>query len=143
MILLDTDVVYALTDRRDGHHSRCRTWLTSVREPLLVPPTVVAEACCVINRELGAHAEAAFLDDVGVGLGYPYRLVEINNNDMRRMADLVRQYAGRRLGGTDASLIALSERLAVTTIATLNGHGFAHVKPRHVAVLRCVPDTIA
>lgn len=143
MILLDTDVVYALTDRRDAQHTRCASWITAIHEPLMVPPTVLAEACCVIHRELGAKAEAAFLDDVGVGLGYPYRLVEINNNDMRRMADLVRQYAGHGLNGTDASLVALAERLAVTTIASLNGSSFARVKPRHVAVLRCVPDALA
>jgi hypothetical protein len=32
------------------------------------------------------------------------------------MAELVRRYADRRLGGTDASVIAVCERLSVVTV---------------------------
>jgi hypothetical protein len=36
------------------------------------------------------------------------------------MAELVETYASLRLGGVDASVIAVAERLNVATIATLN-----------------------
>jgi hypothetical protein len=35
-----------------------------------VPPTVVAEACCLIDKYLGPAAEAAFLDSIGTGDNY-------------------------------------------------------------------------
>ena len=55
------------------------------------------------------------------------------------MAELVRRYAGRHLGGTGASLIAVCERLAIVTVATVNLRDFANVRPRHVAALTTVP----
>jgi hypothetical protein len=36
------------------------------------------------------------------------------------MTELVRRYADRNLGGTDASVIAVCERLAIVTVATVN-----------------------
>jgi hypothetical protein len=54
------------------------------------------------------------------------------------MAELVRRYADRRLGGTDASVIAVCERLATVTVATVNLRDFANVRLRHVAALATV-----
>jgi uncharacterized protein len=61
------------------------------------------------------------------------------DSDLRRMAELVRRYADRRLGGTDASVIAICERLKIATVATVNRRDFANVRPRHVASLAIVP----
>jgi predicted nucleic acid-binding protein len=104
-----------------------------------VPPTVVAEACYLIDRYLGPAAEAAFLDSVGIGDKYAFQLAGLTDTDLRRMAELVRRYADRHLGGTDASLIAVCERLAIVTVATVNLRDFANVRPRHVAALATVP----
>lgn len=95
MIVVDTSVLYAVTDRTDYQHLRRREWITTCTEPLLVPPTVLAETCYLIDRGLGAAAEAAFLDDVGVGDAYPYQLVDLVDADVRRMSELVRRYADR------------------------------------------------
>jgi uncharacterized protein len=59
--------------------------------------------------------------------------------DLRRISELVRQYADRRLGGTDASLVAVAERLAITTIATMNRRDFDNVRPRHAPAFTIVP----
>ena len=139
MIVVDTNVFVALADRRDPHHVQCRDWLADCDEPLIVPPTVLAEACYMIDKYLGAESEAKFLDSVGVGPSYRFQLAELVNADVRRMAELVRSYADRRLGGTDASVIAVCERLSVATVATVNRRDFANVRPRHVAALAIVP----
>jgi predicted nucleic acid-binding protein len=139
VIVVDTNVLYALADRRDKYHAACTEWLSGCDEVLLVPPTVLAEACYLIDKYLGPKAEAAFLDGVGLGSDYPFQLAELVDSDLRRMADLVRRYADRRLGGTDASVIAICERLAIVTVATVNLRDFANVRPRHVSVLTTVP----
>lgn len=120
MIVVDTSVLVALTDRDDRHHKRCRTWLAETSERLLIPPTVLAEACYLIDREFGPETEAVFIDDIGMTDESPYELVGLVDADLRRMAELVRQYADRRLGGTDSSIVAICERLGVETVATLN-----------------------
>lgn len=45
----------------------CVRWLVTGRGPVVVPPLVVAEACYLIGRHLGAEAEAVFLDALGPG----------------------------------------------------------------------------
>lgn len=55
------------------------------------------------------------------------------------MAALVEQYADLPLGTTDASLIAVAERLDITEIATLDRRHFTVVRPRHVEAFDLVP----
>lgn len=54
-------------------------------------------------------------------------------------ADLLRRYSDRRLGATDASIIAVAERLGVTRIATLNRRDFDNVRPIHAATFDIDP----
>jgi uncharacterized protein len=55
------------------------------------------------------------------------------------MADLVEQYADLPLGGTDAAVIAIAERLQLDTVATLDRRHFSVVRPSHVESLTLVP----
>ena len=55
------------------------------------------------------------------------------------MADLVEQYDNLPLGGSDASVVALAERLGVTTVMTLDRRHFPVVCPRHVATFTLLP----
>jgi uncharacterized protein len=139
VILVDTNVLYALADRGDKHHARCANWLKRTSDVLMVPVTVLAEACYLIDKTLGPTAEAAFLDSVGTGLEYTFQLVELVDSDLRRMSALVRKYADLRLGGTDASVVAICERLGIVTVATVNLRDFATVRPRHVPAFITVP----
>jgi uncharacterized protein len=139
VILVDTNVLYALADRRDKHHTRCASWLQCTAAVLMVPATVLAETCYLIDRTLGPAAEAAFLDSVGMGPDYTFQLVELVDSDLRRMSGLVRQYADLRLGGTDASVVAICKRLGIVTVATVNLRDFATVRPRHIPAFITVP----
>lgn len=139
MILVDTNVIVALADRSDTAHERCRRWLEEQTDELAFPITVLAEACYLIGRFGGPIAEAQFLDSVGSEPTRQFRPVDLTDADLQRMSELVRQYADRRLGGTDASLVAVAERLGVATIATMNRRDFDNVRPRHVPAFTIVP----
>ncbi len=80
-----------------------------------------------------------FLDSVGTAPDYTFQLVELVDSDLRRMSALVRQYADLRLGGTNASVVAIGERLGIVTIDTVNLRDFAAVRPRHVPAFITVP----
>jgi predicted nucleic acid-binding protein len=55
------------------------------------------------------------------------------------MAELVKQYADFPLGGTDASVIALAERLDAPVVVTLDRRHFMAVAPRHRPAFELVP----
>ena len=97
----------------------------------------------MIDKYLGAEFEAKFLDSVGIGPSYRFQLAELVDADLRRMAELVRRYVDRRLGGTGTSVIAICERLSIATAATVNRRDFANVQPRHVSALVPPGNSIA
>jgi len=141
VILVDTNVAYALIDAAEPDHGRCVRWFARTgRTSLLVSPLVIAETCYLLDRNLGPSAEATFLSSIGAGRTFTYQLVELLPVDVVRVEALVRQYADRRLGGTDASLAAIGERLNVTTIATMNRRDFDNLRPAHIRAFTIVPD---
>jgi uncharacterized protein len=56
------------------------------------------------------------------------------------MADLAERYADLGLGGTDASLVAIAERLGIDRIATFDRRHFTVVRPAHVEAFTLLPD---
>ena len=60
-------------------------------------------------------------------------------DDYGRAADLVEQYADFPLGTVDALIVAIAERLNVTTTFTLDRRHFSVIRPRHVEAFTVVP----
>lgn len=65
--------------------------------------------------------------------------MDLTRADFRRMAELVEQYADLPLGTTDASVVAIAERLAITEIASLDRRHFTLVRPRHLESFQLLP----
>lgn len=55
------------------------------------------------------------------------------------MAELVERYADFPLGGADASVVALAERLEAPVIVTLHRRHFAAVRPSHGEAFELLP----
>jgi uncharacterized protein len=55
------------------------------------------------------------------------------------MADLVNTHESLPLGTTDASVIAVAERLALTDVATSDRHHLTVVRPSHMDALTLLP----
>lgn len=68
-----------------------------------------------------------------------YRIEAPTAVDLRRAADLIEQYADLSLGGTDALVVAIAERLSLTKLATLDRRHFTIVRPSHVDAFALVP----
>ena len=71
--------------------------------------------------------------------GPQMEVADLDIDDWQRIQDLVTAYADLRLGGTDASVIALAERRGALRIATLNRRHFAVVRPRHTDTFELLP----
>jgi uncharacterized protein len=66
-------------------------------------------------------------------------LVDLTTTDIRRAAQLVQTYGDMPLGTTDATVIALAERMGVREVATLDRRHFRVVRPGHVEALTLLP----
>ena len=94
----------------------------------------MAEAAYVLASRHGPRIEAAFLRGLT-----DLEIVAPTAADLVRMADIVEQYADLPLGATDASIVALAERLGAETIITLDQRHFSVIRPRHVERFRLLP----
>jgi predicted nucleic acid-binding protein len=134
LAVVDAGPLYAAADADDHDHRACVVALQREDLRLVVPALVVAEATYFVGRRLGSAAEAAFLRGIGeLDVEGP------SSEDFPRIAELVEQYADFPLGGTDASVIALAERLNTGTIVTLDHRHFAAVAPRHREAFELLP----
>jgi predicted nucleic acid-binding protein len=97
---------------------------------------VLAETGWLLDRQLGPAAEAALYRSVGNG---EIVVEHLSAADWNRVAELTEQYADQHLGGVDAGLVALAERLGITTIASLDLRHFGVVRPKHVKAMSVVP----
>lgn len=123
MILCDTNVLVAAAQRDDLYHSQCANLITEMPrrgETLLIPATVIAEIAHLLGKK-SAAVEATVLRTIA---RKPFELVNLVPDDLVRMAELVTKYDRENIGATDASLVALSERLGVTQIATVDRRDF-------------------
>ncbi|MFD0365012.1 type II toxin-antitoxin system VapC family toxin [Nocardia sp. GCM10030253] len=136
MLIVDTGPLVAYLNRRDTDHARCAELLDSRTDELLVTPYVVTEACYLICKYVGPTAEINIVEAIAAG---DLTQVDITTTDVVRMAELMAQYRGFPLGVTDASVIAISERLGLTEVATLDHRHFHAVTPRHTSAFKLLP----
>jgi len=142
VILFDTGPIVAAAASNDAHYHPCADLLTSLRmtgERLLLPATVAAEVGYLLSERVSPAVESAFLRGVADGDFDP---VDLTASDYERMAELTARYDDLPLGTTDASVIALAERLDITEVATLDRRHFTTVRPRHVESLTLLPERI-
>lgn len=68
------------------------------------------------------------------------RLLAPEPEDFERVVELVEQYQGFPLGVVDAHVMAMAERLNITTIASIDHRHFHAVKLRHCDGLELLPS---
>jgi predicted nucleic acid-binding protein len=136
VLIVDTGVLVAATDRADRFHQRCVELLEAASEPLVTTAMVIAECGYLIERELGSDAESLLYQSI---VDQTLLIEDLTAHDWARVRDLVTMYQTLPLGGTDASLIAIAERLGQTTIATLDHRHFTVVRPAHVEAFELIP----
>lgn len=132
--ILDAGPLYAAADLNDAAHTPCAALLRRSDIELVVPALTIAEAAYFIGRRLGSRTEVLFLESLR-----QLTIEAPSFDDLGRMAQLVDQYADFPLGTTDASIIALAERLGVETIITLDRRHFGAVRPRHCESFSLLP----
>jgi hypothetical protein len=125
-LLVDTGVIYALADRRDAWHARVQTYLRKHPDTLLAPVTVLPAVAYLLRDRIGAVAELAFIRSIALG---EIAVESLQRSDVSRAEALMSTY--EELGFVDATVIAMAERMKMTSIATTDRRHFAAVRPAH------------
>jgi predicted nucleic acid-binding protein len=135
LAVVDANALVAVADARDPNREVVTAVLARSDLILVMPAMVIAEATYFIADRLGPLGEAGFLAGMA-----QFEVEAPLREDWARISELVYQYRNFPLGGTDASVIALAERLNTDVIITLDRRHFAAVRPRHVPAFHILPD---
>lgn len=127
-VLVDSGPLYALFDRDDAFHGPVRTWFATNRCPLVTNAAVITEVTYLLGRWCGVDHQLLFLEF----LQQPGWLVEPLAPDLPRIHALMDRYRNLPADFTDASLVAMSERLRCKAVATTDRRDFSVYCPAHV-----------
>jgi predicted nucleic acid-binding protein len=135
LAVVDSGPLLAALNRADPDHGRCLEVLEEPSLRLVVPALCVAEVSYLVGRQLGPQTEAAFLRGLEqLDIRAP------SGQDWHRIAALVEDYADLPLGGTDASVVTLAERLNTDLIVTLDRRHFDVVRNIDGRRFRLLPE---
>lgn len=140
MIVCDTGPLVAAAIKNDARHHECVDLFTALylaQRRILVPGTVAAEVGYLLARDGGPTVEAQFLTSMADATLWP---IELTRDDYQRAAELVLRYQDLPLGTTDATVIAVCERLNLTEVARLDHRHLSLVRPRHIKALTLLPE---
>lgn len=121
----DTGFIVALTNSSDLFHNSAREIFANFSQ-IILPQTTLTEICFLLRRDVGGTIVSRFLDRLSYSR---IQLVNLNDNDIKRTAQLLRQYQDSRIDFVDASVMAVVERLDIRTILTLDRRDFGIVRP--------------
>lgn len=132
--VVDAGPLYAAIDSSDDYHLSSISALESTDLHLIIPTLVITEVTYIVNSRLGPKVEAEFLRGLS-----GFDIEQPSANDWPRIADLVNEYADFPLGGVDASVVAIAERLQANTLITLDKQHFSVIKPKHCKAFSLLP----
>lgn len=137
-VLVDSSVFIAMMVERERHHRQVVELVRDLRTHhirLLVITPVLLEVFQVTVKLAGylrAIQTVKTIQEIS-------DVVDLTVADYDRMQEIMLQYADARFDFADAGLMALSERLNVTRIATLDRRDFGQFRPSHCDALELLP----
>jgi len=134
--LLDTSFLFALTDQSDRNHQRVLAVAQSGYERLVLPVAVLPEICHLIASRLGHPAMCRFVSSLTPDA---IQVESTTIEDLSRIQQILAIYADSQLDFTDAAIIAIAERLAITRIYTLDRRDFSIIRPKHCDYFELFP----
>jgi uncharacterized protein len=131
----DASALYATADAGDPDHGACLEQLRRRDLRVVIPALVIAEVSHLLSSRLGARADATFMRAMAT------QDVEAPSaEDYARIGELVETYDDFPLGGVDASVIVVAERLDASIVLTLDRRHFGAVRPTHRESLELLPE---
>jgi predicted nucleic acid-binding protein len=106
------------------------------RGQFVVPYVVLTEIAYLFNREGGVPAVLGFLDRL---TAMRPQLEVVSLDDLLRVREIMAEYADAKLDFVDCCIMALSERLRITQVCTLDQRDFRLFRPAHCEYLELLP----
>ena len=132
-LLLDTGALVSVLDRSQVHHEKCVRFFDGWDAPVVSTEAVLTEATHLLGRvRNGRKACVEFFLDGGAVL------VPATVPSLRRVRELLEEYADLPMDYADATLVVLGGMLRVTSIATIDVNDFSAYRLANGKALKLV-----
>jgi predicted nucleic acid-binding protein len=135
-VLIDTSFLVAVIFPKDANYGKAREARQQIKETRIIAAPVLFELFYMITSRI-SYSEA--IRTFNLIRSAPFQIEGLTENDMARMAEIMEQYRDAELDFADASLMAISERLNITTIYTFDRRDFGMFRPKHTDFLKLLP----
>ncbi len=135
-IITDSSFIYALYNREDVHHQRASAFANHYRRSIIVPDVTLPEVSFLFLRDTGYPGVQRFLEQFK---RLNARLEPITRTDIIRVHEISVAYTASEFDLVDCCIMALSERLQITQVATFDRRDFSIFVPRHCPYLELLP----
>lgn len=135
-VLIDTSFLLALVFPADLNHAVVRHAMREIKEERIIPAPVLPEFfyMCATRMNYTAAINAFVLAQSEL-----FTIEILRQVDMLRMQQIMEKYADNRFDFVDTSIMALSERLEIEDVYTLDQRDFRVFRPKHCPYLRIFP----
>ena len=133
--IADTGFIVALLNQTDSRHQDVVPIYTR-QQTIGLPQTVLAEVAYLLGRDAGTNTVVAFLNSLPESR---FRLTALTDLDLKRVAEILAQYADSRIDFVDASVMTVAERHRITQVLTLDQRDFRLFRPCHCQAFELLP----
>jgi predicted nucleic acid-binding protein len=134
-LILDTGALVSILDRSQAHHQKFVRFFESWERPILSTEAVLTEATHLLGRSHhGRKACVEFFLDGGAVL------VPTTAASLRRVRDLLEDYADLPMDYADATLVVLAEEIGTDLVFTTDRRDFGVYRIRGRKRFRIVPE---
>ena len=135
--LIDTNFLLALVYTRDQNHKKAleaiNVWGSSTG---IVPAPVLQELFYMASVRINYGQAISLLERI---LNASFDIQALTEEDMRRMVEIMRQYASASFDYTDVTIMAMSERLNIQKVYTFDHRDHRIFRPKHCPYLELLP----
>lgn len=134
--LFDTGFLYAYLDDTDAYHEECDKIFLRESLNAYLPDVVLPELSYLILKRLNVATLVDILRSIADG---DFEIIRTTEDDLGRAAEILEKYDDNNIDLVDAVIVAMSERLEITKILTVDRRHFNIFKPAHCAAFELLP----
>lgn len=126
-VIADSGFVVALINSSDNRHTDVSPVYQQYSR-ILLPQLVLVEVAYLVGRDAGIATVVKFLKGLPASR---FEIVDAIDLDIERTALILEQYADSKVDFVDASIMAIAERLNISTVLTIDQRDFRLFRPSH------------
>jgi hypothetical protein len=136
-ILIDTSFLLAVSAPKDVNHKLAVNRLLQLTGELLIPVVVLPELFYMCRVRVNYDNAVQFYQRLQTE---DFTITPLEPSDRKRMSEIMAKYKSAQFDFVDCAIMALSERLNITRVATFDRRDFSIFRPAHCATLTLVPE---